>query len=407
MISGHEILCFAPGPWDDIWRNRHQIMTRLALANRVLYVEPWPYVRPTLRRLRQGPLGQALASLRGGGLQQVRANLYVHRPAGWAPRASREPLRALTQAVFLAQLKRSLRALDFHSPILWLFSPDTEIFLGAFDEKLAIYHVVDEYSGYSGVSASWRPVVQRMEQRLLRRVGLVFVVSPALFERKAAFNKRTVLVPNGVDYVAFAAAQEEVTRPADVAGIAPPAIGYVGAINDKLDLALLAGAARECADLSWILVGPVAISDEESLRALAELRAMPNVHLLGRKSVDLVPHYISACDVCVLPYRVNEWTRHIDSLKLSEYLACGKPVVATDIPAARQLVEGERAERRGIVRIAATRAQFVEQIRVAVREADPALQNARRSIAAQNTWDHRVEALSGAIETRLSELGRA
>ena len=54
MISGETILCFAPDPWDDIWRNRHQIMSRLARQNLVIYVEPRPYLRQVWAGLRQG-----------------------------------------------------------------------------------------------------------------------------------------------------------------------------------------------------------------------------------------------------------------------------------------------------------------------------------------------------------------
>jgi len=404
MITGHDIVCFAPGPWDDIWRNRHQIMSRLARANRVLWVEPWPNLWPTLRRLRKEPLLQSLTSLRGPRLLQVDANLHVYRPAAWAPRSSSQPLRAGTQAVYMALLRRVLRRLGFRSPILWLFLPDMEIFLGRFDEKLSIYHVVDEYSGYSGVSEAWRPVVQRLEEHLARRVDLVFVVSAALLERQRAFNQRSFLVPNAVDYAAFAAAQAQGETPAQMVGIPPPIAGYVGAINDKVDLALLARTARKCPDVSLVLVGPVTVTDEEGQGALAELQAMPQVHLLGRKSAVDVPRYIAACDVCLLPYRVNAWTLSIDSLKLYEYFACGKPVVATDVPAAHRVAAGaDGATAEGVIHIATTEREFVEDLRFALRGNSPVLQEARRRIAAQNTWDQRMDTLSAAIESRLRE----
>ncbi len=57
MIEGQSILCFAPGPWDDLWRNRHQIMTRLARRNKILWVEPRTYLRLVLRQLRRGEIG--------------------------------------------------------------------------------------------------------------------------------------------------------------------------------------------------------------------------------------------------------------------------------------------------------------------------------------------------------------
>jgi glycosyltransferase involved in cell wall biosynthesis len=417
MIERHDILCFAPGPWDDIWRNRHQIMTRLARANRVLYVEPWPELRPTLRQWRQGQL--SWADMHGPRLRKVQENLYVYSPASWAPRASRFPLSAATDAIYMASLRRVLKRLRFQRPILWLFLPEMESFIGRFDEKLVIYHMVDEYSGYSGVSAAWRPVVQQMEQELARRADLVFVTSPDLLERKRELNQRTVLIPNAVDYEAFSAAADrgpEAAPPADMADLRLPVAGYVGAINDKLDLDLLLRVARECAQpcqprypaesaerssgergteylWSFAMVGPVTIRTAEGQQALEALRALPNVHFLGCKTVADVPAYVAACSVCLLPYQITEWTRNIDSLKLYEYLACGKPVVATDVPAARRF--------SGVVSIAANTGEFISSMNNALNEDSPALRAQRRRLAAQNTWEQRVTVLSAAVESAL------
>jgi glycosyltransferase involved in cell wall biosynthesis len=123
--------------------------------------------------------------------------------------------------------------------------------------------------------------------------------------------------------------------------------------------------------------------------------AMPHVYFLGRKHVAEVPRYIAACDVCLLPYRMNEWTRNIDSLKLYEYLACGKPVVATDVPAAQRF--------SGVVGIALGEAEFVAEMNAAMREDDAAKRGQRRSIAAQNTWEQRIASISNAIEERLKD----
>ncbi|MGC8785900.1 MAG: glycosyltransferase [Anaerolineae bacterium] len=394
MIEGHDILCFAPGPWDDIWRNRHQIMTRLARANKILYIEPWLELRPMLRCLRRGEL--SLGDIRGPRLNIVGQNLYVYQPPLWAPRAARFPLNVLTEAIYMASLRQVLRRLQFQQPILWLFLPDTEIFIGRFHEKLVIYHIVDEYAGYSGISASWRPVLERMEQRLARKADLVFVTSPTLLERKRELNERVFLVPNAVDYEMFAAvANDPDATPADMMDIPKPIIGYIGAINDKIDVGLLAQVARTHSDWSLVLVGPVAIKDEESLQTLHALQALPNVYLLGRKAVEEVPRYIVACDVCLLPYRINEWTKNIDSLKLYEYLACAKPVVATNVPAAQRFSH--------VVKVAANEIEFISSINSAWKENSPALQAERQHIAAQNTWEQRVDQLSVAIEARLKE----
>jgi glycosyltransferase involved in cell wall biosynthesis len=394
VIDGQDILCFAPGPWDDIWRNRHQIMTRLARANRVLYIEPWPYLRPVVRQLKNGEV--RLRDMRGPRLDQVSENLYVYRPALWAPRAARFPLKGMMQATYMALLRRVVTRLCVQKPILWLFLPDMDAFIGQFDEKLVIYHVVDEYAGYSGVSATWRPVMQAMEQQLARRADLVFVSSPILLERKRSLNARTHLIPNAVDYEAFVAASGSEPPPVDIVDLQAPIAGYVGAINEKVDLALLVEVARRSLDWSLILVGPVEVTEEESQRALQKLLAMSHVHFLGRKKVTDVPRYIAACDVCLLPYRINEWTQNIDSLKLYEYLACGKPVVATNVPAAQRFTH--------VVQVATSEVEFIAQMKAAVEEDDPAKMRSRRSVAAQNTWEQRVALISTAIEDRLRVL---
>ncbi len=392
MIEGHDILCFAPGPWDDIWRNRHQIMTRLAQANRVLYIEPWPNLRPMLREWRSGRF--SLAEVCGPRLTRVGPDLFVYRPPDWAPRAARFPLRMATEAAYMASLRLVLRRLRINEPILWLFLPDMEIFVGRFDEKLVIYHMVDEYSGYYGVSETWRGVMQSMEKQLARQADLVFVSSPTLLERKKALNECVYLIPNAVDYEAFAAVSSgDGSIPQDVARLPSPVAGYVGAINEKLDLDLLARIADSIREWSLLLVGPVRVEDAEGQRALEKLRKMPHVQLLGRRDVTDVPRYISACDVCLLPYRINEWTRNIDSLKLYEYLACGKPVVATDVPAVRRFDE--------VVEIATEERDFVARMNAALHLDSPLLQDRRRRVAAQNTWEQRVASISLAIEARL------
>lgn len=53
-----------------------------------------------------------------------------------------------------------------------------------------------------------------------------------------------------------------------------------------------------------------------------------------------VPHYIAAADICVAPFEDNEVTRCKSPLKIVEYLASGKPIVASDVGEVRNMVEG-------------------------------------------------------------------
>jgi glycosyltransferase involved in cell wall biosynthesis len=99
----------------------------------------------------------------------------------------------------------------------------------------------------------------------------------------------------------------------------------------------------------------------------------------------------------LLPYQINEWTRHIDALKLYEYLACGKPVVSTDIPTAHTYPD--------TTRIAADADSFIQAVEEALIESrELAIVARQQAVARQNTWDHRVAQISQILMTRLGQV---
>jgi glycosyltransferase involved in cell wall biosynthesis len=134
----------------------------------------------------------------------------------------------------------------------------------------------------------------------------------------------------------------------------------------------------------------------EDREGLHRLVALPNVRLLGPVPVHEVPLVMAACDVCLLPYKRNQRTRAISSLKLYEYLACGRPVVATDIPAAHEAGD--------VVTIAQDLPSFIAGIARALQDA-PGAAEARRHVAAQNTWQQRMEQISAILLSVLSQRG--
>jgi glycosyltransferase involved in cell wall biosynthesis len=193
------------------------------------------------------------------------------------------------------------------------------------------------------------------------------------------------LVKNGVDFDAFArVTRTNLPPPSDIAMLPRPRIGYVGAVNSKLDFELLRFVAESLPTCSLVLVGPIShrYSEADSLQE-AELE---NVTFLGRKDVKDVPRYINACDVCLMPYKQNEWTRKIDALKLYEYLACGKPVVSIDLPTART--------HGAVIHIADSREAFVAAVKASLAENNTAAVERRLAVARENTWDRRVASIS-------------
>lgn len=383
MLAGETILCVAPDPWAGLWRNRHQIMSRLALRNTVIYIEPRVYLSAALRKARAGALGWR--ELREPLLRHERDGLYIYRDPAYAPYAGRLSGGPLTARIRRRALRGAMQSLGVARPILWLLRPYHADLIGQHDEKLVIYHVTDEYSGFPMIADKARFLAA--EEALLRRADLVIVTSPALLAAKGRHNPQTHLVRNGVDYAGFSAALASGQRlPAlsEAVGALPhPRIGYVGALNEKVDYALLEGVARTHPDWHLVLVGALDLMVHPD-RADG-LKRLPNVHWLGRVPVDQVPLAIAGMDVCVLPYENNAWTANINSLKLYEYLACGRPIVATDVPAAREFP--------GLVRIASDPESFAHEIADALAEDPSKLVEARQAAAAANTWDVRVTAI--------------
>jgi len=216
-----------------------------------------------------------------------------------------------------------MRKLGFSKPINWVFLPSAAVVAGALNEDFLIYHCVDEYTAFSGVSSQFQ---SELEEQLMLRADLVVVSSDLLFQSKAKHNSNTVLVRHGVDHAHFSRALDPATPvPAFISALPKPVIGFFGLIADWVDIELIAKVAERFKEGSVVILGKV--TTDVSL-----LEQMPNVHLLGRKQYSELPAYCKGFDVALMPFRINELTLNSNPLKVREYLAAGLPVVSTAIP---------------------------------------------------------------------------
>ena len=84
----------------------------------------------------------------------------------------------------------------------------------------------------------------------------MFAINEALAEAKRPVNPETHVAPHGVDHARFARALEpDTTLPHDLAGLPGPLLGFYGALQDWVDLELLARVSREHPDWSLVLIG--------------------------------------------------------------------------------------------------------------------------------------------------------
>lgn len=400
MLSGECIICFAPDPWEDIWRNRHRLLSVFSRTNRVLYVEPRLHVRPLVRRLRSGEIRPRDFFRRR--IEEVQKNLFVYHDPLFLPRTGWRGIGKAVDRLRDVLLERTVRRLGFARPVLWLVRPSCWDLPGKFGEKAVLYQIVDDYLSYPGVTPRARERLEREERVIADHADLIVVTAETLLAVKRGLHPNVILIPNGVDEGTLEEGRREGGDvPRELVEARRPVFGYVGGITEKLDLELLEKIARSFENSSTgtlVLVGPVNVSSAGALKRIERLRASPAVLFTGKKEAREVPAFLRGFDVGLIPYAPGEQSRSIDPLKLYEYLAFGLPVVAADIPSMRP--------HAAVVRVAADHATFLAHLGEAALERDEAIASRRRAIAAENGWERRADQISDALEAALRARGR-
>jgi hypothetical protein len=394
MIKGHNFIYFGPEKWTGLWRNRHQLMSRFAENNRVLYVEPRMRLKKLRRKIYHKDIywNDIFKDIKAKRITKLKSNLYIFHSPLYTPVADRFPLNKFTIYLWRKNLLKVLDKLGIKNPIIWISRPSFFDLVDKFEKKLIIYHVVDEYSAYSEIDNEKKSKIKMQEHKVLQRADLIVTVSNKLYESKRKFNNDTYLVPNAVDYEAYEKALVSgEPLPNDISSLPKPIIGYSGLIASKLDFILLKYMA--CVHSNWSITMVGLINDKFCHDEIKSLKQYNNIHFLGLKKIGEIPNYINAFDVCIAPYKINEHSKNMSPLKIYDYLATGKPVVTTNFAASRLFKE--------VIKIAKTHDEFLNHVKDSLSEEKNSLAIKRRNIASKNTWGQRVESLSKIIKSKI------
>jgi glycosyltransferase involved in cell wall biosynthesis len=187
------------------------------------------------------------------------------------------------------------------------------------------------------------------------------------------------VIPHGVDAERFAGAP---AAPADLDGLERPLVGYVGLLDDYLDLRCFTATADALERGTVVLVGG-ANTD------VSALERHPRIRLLGRRPYEEIPAYLHAFAVALVPFDDSPLSRGVNPIKLREYLAAGLPVVSTPMPEVLPYAD--------VVRIAEPGAPFAQAVLASLAGTGGA--EARRERVAGESWD--------AVAARLDPLLRS
>lgn len=386
ILKGERIVCFSTADWDTLLpTNKHHLMRRLAAGNKILYLET---------------LGTRAANL-GSGRDLSRIWRRLARVFQGTVRRGRN-LQSISPLVLpswgspgICRLNKRLAAFQFRNvsrrwqgAIAWVYSPFAIHLLDQFRPRLVVYHMVDDLSAVPGADAR---AIREAEDALLIRADLVFCTEPSLLERARAINPAARLMPNVADYRHFSdPAPGAASRTCALLRSRPsPRLVFSGHLaSHKVDLALLDRLAAANPSWSFILIGPTWEGDQRTTDEVARLRHHRNVTLMGHVPYKDLPAHLHAADVLLVPYRDTAATQAVFPLKFFEYLATGKPVVASEMQSLRPY--------SGVVRLATGEASWTTAIQDALRQAgEGAVQ--RHALARRQTWERRLLEMSEAI----------
>ena len=299
----------------------HRASARLAS---VIYLQPDPD-HAGIRGWRSLAGGRSEVAPDGGpGLDVVRLPALL-------PGSRFRAISHLNRWVALRLLLSRLRRRTDAPVVLFLQRPYLLPTLRGLPAHLRIYEVTDDYV------ASARPTtraqrVRRAHRRFVRQADQVWATTEQLLEPLQRQRPDARASHMGVDYDAFAAGVAT-GCPESLRRIPVPRIGLVGRLNDRIDWALVERLCDADPDWNVVFVGPIYLAGAATREALERLERRSNFHLLPAVPRSEMPAYVAGLDVCLIPYRVIPGTSSIQPIKLYEYLATGRPVVSTPLPA--------------------------------------------------------------------------
>ena len=394
MIKDRDIVVVGIQAWDiEIGSNCKNIALEFSKHNRVLYVNP-PLDRATLKRERESERIQKRLRIKNGeekGLVEVDSNLWNLYPKTMTESINWIPFHGLFKMLnrrnskkFAKDIKDAMHQLGFKDILVF---NDSSMFLGLhLQEFLAPESYTYYMRDYLIKVPYWQKHGERIEPQIIKKADTVVNNSTLYTEYGLEHNPNSYMVGQGCDVSLFNDEENTIEIPKEFESIPRPILGYVGYLTSmRLDLELLEYFAKFKKDWSIVLVGP----EDEDFRN-SKLHELDNVYFLGRKDASQLPSYVKGFDVAMNPQVVNDWTIGNYPRKIDEYLAMGKPTLATRTKAMEMFQEH--------VYLADSNEDYLELAQKALDENSEERVRARIAFAKSHTWENNVKAIYEAIK---------
>ena len=397
MIEGRDIVVLGLQAWDiEIGSNCKNIAAEFAKNNRVLYVNA-PLDRLTLLRHKGKAAVRKRIDINKGqndDLVQIGDQMWNLFPRAVLESINKLPVNSLfdilnkrNNKLYARQIKKAIAKLGFKDFIIF---NDSDMFRSLHMKELLNPAIYVYYTRDNLISVDyWKKQGIRIEARHMAKADLVVANSTYLADLARKYNPNSFYVGQGCDISLF---NPDLVKdiPEDLRPIKKPIIGYIGALKSlRLEVEILVHIAKSRQDWNLVLVGP-----EDDVFKSSELHQLSNVFFLGNKDEKELPAYLNGFDVALNPQIVNEVTCGNYPRKIDEYLAMGKPTVATKTEAMSVFAD--------FVSLANGKEDYPGLIEQELIEDNSEKKTARMNFAREHTWENNVKEIYSQIKKKMS-----
>lgn len=174
---------------------------------------------------------------------------------------------------------------------------------------------------------------------------------------------------------------------------------YTGHLFSWKGVRTLADSAEYLPDNIYIYFVGGTEEDRRDMERYVQRKKLPRITFIPHQTPDKIPLYMKAADVLVLPNTAKEEASRIETspVKLFEYMAAGKPIVASDLPSIRDIV----TEREVSFAIPDDPRSFAQKITETLK--NPDIADTRASLAQKEAYSHSWSARAARIDALIQQ----
>ncbi|MBD3272265.1 MAG: hypothetical protein GF384_06990 [Elusimicrobia bacterium] len=216
---------------------------------------------------------------------------------------------------------------------------------------------------------------------ITEKADIITTVSREYAGIKATTNRNTQWISNGVDYNRFC--NGGAIHDGTMQRKHGPLLAFIGIVNKRHDIDVVLKLAQTYPYCSIELVGSV----DSAIESMIKEKQIPNIRILPGLSLDEIPAYLQGVNVCLSFYKCDYLNSSGGSIKIYQYLASGKPIVAYPVADAEYFSD--------VIYLAQNRTAFIEMAGIALNESPKdARILKRKQYAQQNDWSYKIEKFS-------------